>query len=83
MQFPKLGNANDFIKEELDNNEIQFNVMDMNGNMHNGMIVQQGTPGPHSNSNTNRKGNNYRLESSASRRRIDAQQNYGLAKGMS
>ena len=31
VQFPKLGNANDFIKEELENNEIQFNVMDMNG----------------------------------------------------
>ena len=40
VQFPKLGNnANDFIKEELENNEIQFNVMDMSGNNHNSLIM--------------------------------------------
>ena len=35
VQFPKLNNANEFIKEEQENNEIHFSGMDMNDNNHN------------------------------------------------
>lgn len=40
VQFPKLGNnANDFIREELENNEIQFNVNDLNGSTNHSLIM--------------------------------------------
>jgi len=72
VQFPKLGNANQFIQDELDQNEVTFATGNEGVNGGSNSLQTHFQNQSSSQSNTQRKNNHYgRIESSASKQRRD------------